>query len=98
MVIAAAVVLAAVTAASVGVALLLREPVLDKWSAKRRNERVKLLASFLNALALAMIVTGVVVPTVGNSSLGWSAVAWVAAGGLLHYLAHVAFALMVPEE
>jgi hypothetical protein len=44
-----------------GFGLLLRRTE-EKWQAKRHNEGVKLLASLLNAIAIAMIVTARLFP------------------------------------
>lgn len=64
--------------------------------AKRQNERVKLLASFLNTLALAIIGAAFVVPGVGSlSSVRW---AWIPVGLVLHFSAQTALGLLKSEE
>jgi hypothetical protein len=55
------------------------------------NERVKLLATTLNSIALAFIVAGLVAPTAsGLLRAGWHTLVtlvWIACGVGLHYVA-----------
>ena len=56
-----------------------------KLAAKRVDERVKLLASFFNALAVGAIAAGVIIPaTKTPAETPWISVAWLSGGCLLH--------------
>lgn len=64
--------------------------------AKRQNERIKLLVSFLNTLGLAIIGAAFVVPgLVSLSAVQWT---WVAVGVILHLSGQAAFGLLKSEE
>jgi cytochrome b subunit of formate dehydrogenase len=75
-----------------------RLPSSSRSDAKRHNEGLKLLAAFLNAIAIALVVTGVVVPITSGLALGWAAVAWIGGGLALHYVAQLVIRSMRPEE
>ena len=64
--------------------------------AKRVNERLKLLASFLNTLGLAVIGAALVVPGIASlASVRW---AWIPVGLVLHFAAQTALGLLRSEE
>ncbi len=64
--------------------------------AKRQNERVKLIVSFLNTLSLAIIGAAFIVPGVASlATVRWG---WLPAETLLHVSAHAAFSLLKSED
>ena len=70
-----------------------------KLAAKRANERIKLLASLLNSLALGVIGAGVIVPVTQNpGGLPWQSLAWFVFGLALHSVAQAVFAFMRDED
>lgn len=72
----------------------------NKFAAKRFNEHVKLLASFLNALALGVIGAGLIIPTVsgGIGLLTTDSVIWILIGLALHLGAHIVLLRLKNEE
>jgi hypothetical protein len=67
-----------------------------KLRAKRTNEHLKLVASFLNTLALAVIGAAFVIPGVTSlESVRWI---WIPAGIILHLCAHVPLRLLKSED
>ncbi len=71
-----------------------------KLRAKRNNERVKLLATTLNALALGVAGAGVVVPgvTAPEMLLKPASLVWVLVAGGLHSGAQVVLQLLKSED
>ena len=67
-----------------------------KLQAKRTNEHLKLVASFLNTLSLAVIGAAFVVP--GVTSLHGVRWIWIPVGVALHLLAHLAVRLLKSED
>ncbi|MFD1703776.1 hypothetical protein ACFSCV_12265 [Methylopila henanensis] len=65
--------------------------------AKRLNERLKLLASSLNTVGLAVFGAAVLVPLVGER-LPLSAAVWFLATLSLHLLAHVVLGRLTSED
>ena len=64
--------------------------------AKRQNERLKLLVSFLNTLGLAVLGAAFVVPGINSlASIQWS---WVLAGIALHLTAQGVLQRLRSEE
>jgi hypothetical protein len=64
--------------------------------AKRQNERVKLVVSFLNTVSLAVLGAAFVVPAVsGSDSIRWN---WMPAALIVHLTAHAALSLLRSEE
>ncbi|MBM0206915.1 hypothetical protein JNW90_30850 [Micromonospora sp. STR1s_5] len=64
--------------------------------ARRQNERVKLIVSFLNTLSLAIIGAAFVIPGVASlSGVRWG---WIPVALLLHLGAHAALSLLKSEE
>ena len=81
-----------------GMAFMKRD---EKLAAKRYNERVKLTAGAINALGLALIISGMVFPVVRAGApealarpFTWI---WVLAGMTLHVIAHVVLGLLKNE-
>ena len=73
-----------------------------KLAAKRYNERVKLTAGAVNALGLALIISGMVFPVVRagapevlGSLFTWI---WVFGGIALHLIAHAVLGLLKSED
>ncbi|AWN52304.1 hypothetical protein [Methylobacterium sp. 17Sr1-1] len=70
-----------------------------KLAAKRINERLKLLASFFNALALGVIGAGVIIPTVADMTRAWpKSLVWLVTGLVLHCAAQSAFTFLRSED
>ena len=76
-----------------------------RLAAKRRNERVKLLANTSNALALGIIGATLIVPELSGSGVrmsagpfDWFRAFWILAAVVLHILAQLAFELMQGED
>jgi hypothetical protein len=67
-----------------------------KLTARRTNEHLKLAASFLNTLALAIIGAAFVVP--GVTSLELVRWIWIPVGLLLHLTAHLMLRLLKSED
>lgn len=65
---------------------------------KRYNEHVKLIATFLNTLSLAVIGTGLVIPVIGGGPITLRSVIWILVGFGLHFCAHVAIDYLASEE
>ena len=64
--------------------------------AKRLNEHLKLMASFLNTLSLAVIGAAFVVPgVISLESVRWL---WIPVGIVLHLAAHVPLRLLKSED
>lgn len=77
--------------------MTLLEPAQDrKLRAKRQNERIKLLASFLNTLSLAFLGAAFVVPGVTSiDNVRWI---WFPVALALHVLGHLTFSFLKSEE
>jgi len=73
------------------------EPAAERrLRAKRQNERVKLLASFLNTLSLAFVGAALVIPGVASTDdVRW---VWLPAALRLHLAAHLTFRYLKSEE
>jgi hypothetical protein len=70
-----------------------------KLAAKRANERLKLLASFFNALALGVIGAGFIVPVVNEPGrLISPQLPWLGLGFVLHLLAQGALSFLRSED
>ena len=71
-----------------------------KLKAKRQNERVKLLSSTLNALALGVMGAGIIVPGISAPAVLLEPVRliWFLAAALLHCGAHIVFQLLKSED
>jgi hypothetical protein len=67
-----------------------------KLRAKRTNEHLKLVAAFLNTLALAVIGAAFVIP--GVASLEGVRWIWVPVGLFLHLLAHMMLRFLKSED
>jgi len=64
--------------------------------AKRLNERVKLAASFLNTLSLAVVGAAfIVLGVVSLATVRWS---WLPFAAVLHVSAHMAFSRLRSED
>jgi hypothetical protein len=64
--------------------------------AKRQNERVKLVVSFVNTAALAILGAAFIVPGIsGTDSIHWN---WVPVAFILHLCAHAALSLLKSED
>ena len=71
-----------------------------KLVAKRINERVKLFAGFLNALAIGVVGTALIVPVVQRLEelLDIQRIVWCCVGMALHLSAQAVFSLMRSED
>ena len=70
-----------------------------KLAAKRINERVKLLASLLNSLAIGVIGAAVIVPGVQDPTrITFQALTWIVTGVVLHLIGQAVFAFMRSED
>lgn len=71
-----------------------------KLAAKRANERVKLLANTLNALAIGVAGAGLIVPIVGEPTALFDAKrpAWLLFAAILHVCAQGALGLLRSED
>jgi hypothetical protein len=65
-----------------------------KLKARRANEHLKLMASFLNTLSLAVIGAAFVIPGVTSLQGG----IWIPAGLVLHLAAHLPLRLLKSED
>lgn len=67
-----------------------------KLAAKRTNERVKMLAGTLNALAIGILGAAFVVPGVTSlENVRWI---WIPAALVLHLMAYVAYRFLKSED
>lgn len=75
------------------------EDVARRGASKRFNERVKLLATFLNNSGIATLVGGYVLPVLGGGrpTIG-QGLAAVAGGVAAHVLAQLALNLLTSED
>lgn len=71
-----------------------------RLAAKRTNERVKLIATLLNALTIGVLGAGVIVPGVAEPTalLQPSRVVWFLVAIVLHLAGHAAFAALKSED
>lgn len=71
-----------------------------RLAAKRNNERVKLIATSLNAIALAVFGAAFVVPAIANPAVLLSAGPWIlmSAALALHLGAHAVLRFLRSEE
>lgn len=70
-----------------------------KLAAKRANERIRLLAGFLNALAIAVVGASFIVPVIGQPDRLLSPnLAWLVLGSILHLVAQGVFAFLRSED
>ncbi|TNC13535.1 hypothetical protein FF100_12190 [Methylobacterium terricola] len=71
-----------------------------KHVAKRLNEHLKLLAAYMNAMAIAVAGAAIIVPLVSspNAALGRSHLSWFAAALALHCVGHVVIRFLPREE
>ena len=74
----------------------------DRHDIKLHNERTKLTANAFNAISIALVGAGFVIPVIANRDLGallridtWI---WISAGGGLHYVARKFLGLLKPES
>lgn len=67
-----------------------------KLRARRTNEHLKPMASFLNTLSLAVVGAAFVIP--GVTSLDGVRWIWIPVGILLHLAAHVPLRLLKSED
>lgn len=73
------------------------EDIERRLRAKRMNERVKLAASTINAVGLAIVGVTVLVPIMAGTA-GLLSFAWIAAAFILHLSAQAAFGLLRSED
>ena len=71
-----------------------------KLAARRNNERVRLLAQTINALAIGLVGAAILVPLVSapETLLSWRTVAWIIMAVSLHLLAQGIFVLLRSED
>ena len=74
----------------------------DRYERKLHNERTKLTANAFNAISIALVGAGFVIPVIANRDLGallrvdtWI---WIAAGVGLHFGARAMLGALKPEE
>lgn len=68
-----------------------------RLAAKRINERIKLLVSTVNAVALTAFGAAFVLPTV-NGAMGSLSVIWIPGAVALHLVAHGLFQFLRSED
>ena len=68
-----------------------------RLAAKRNNERVKLVATTLNAIALTTFGAAFILPTV-NGGISAPPLIWILAAVTLHLGAHAVFRLLRSED
>ena len=71
-----------------------------RLAAKRHNESVKLVATSLNAIALAVLGTAFVIPAIGNIAVLSSPGPWILlfVAIVIHLVAHAVVRLLRSEE
>jgi hypothetical protein len=71
-----------------------------KHTAKRLNEHVKLTASYVNAMAIAIAGAAIIVPMVSSpdATLDRSRLSWFAGSLALHCAGHIVIRLLRREE
>ncbi|SFV04746.1 hypothetical protein SAMN02799631_04164 [Methylobacterium sp. 174MFSha1.1] len=71
-----------------------------KHVAKRLNEHLKLLAAYMNAMAIAVAGAAIIVPLVSspNATLGRTHLSWLAASLALHCVGHAVIRCLRREE
>lgn len=73
------------------------EDIERRVRAKRVNERLKLTASTVNALALTIVGAAVLVPLV-NGTVSWLAGVWISAAAVLHLVAQIVLGTLRSED
>lgn len=73
------------------------EDIARRLRAKRVNERIKLAASTVNAVGLAVVGVTVLVPIMAGTA-GILSVAWIAAAFVLHLMAQVVLGNLQSED
>lgn len=78
---------------------MVRRTDSKRLAARRFNERVKLIATFFNALAFGTIGAGAIIPAARTlSDLGWATAAWFVSGLVLHGIGSFAYTLLRDED
>lgn len=68
-----------------------------KLAAKRLNEHLKLVASALNTIGIAVLGAAFILPAIGGS-VGGGSITWIAVAVGLHMCGHVALRFMRSED